>query len=71
MNGRADARRTLKSLEDLQDDPAQLAIADVRGVDALTTLLDGMYLTLRPPILLMIVAVSPSDTAADGDELGP
>ena len=71
MNGRADARRTLKSLEDLQDDPAQLAIADARGVDALTTLLDGMYLTLRPPILLMIVAVSPSETsAADGDELG-
>ena len=60
MNGRADARRTLKSVEDLRDDPAQLAIADVRGVDGLTTLLDEVYLTLRPPILLMIVAVSPS-----------
>jgi hypothetical protein len=71
MNGRADARRELKSLEDLQNDPARLAIADVRGVDGLATLLDEVSLTLRPPILLMIVAVSPSvASAADGDELG-
>ena len=71
MNGRAGARSELKNLEDLQDDPAQLAIADVRGVDGLTTLLDGVDLTLRPPMLLMIVAVSPSAaSAADGDELG-
>jgi hypothetical protein len=71
MNGRADARRTLKGLEDLQDDPARFAIADVRGVDGLTTFLDEVYLTLSSPILLMIVAVSPSEaSAADGDELG-
>ena len=48
-----------------------MAFADVRGVDGLTTLLDEVDLTLRPPILLMIVAVSPSAaSAADGDELG-
>ncbi len=71
MNGRADARLTLKSLEDLRDDPAQLAIADVRGVGGLTVLLDEVYLTLRPPSLLMIVAVTPSAASAeDGDELG-
>jgi hypothetical protein len=71
MNGRADARRELKSLEVRLGNPAQLAIADVRGVRGLTTLLDEVYLLLQPPILVMIVAVSPSAaSAADGDELG-
>jgi hypothetical protein len=71
MNGRADARSELKSLATAEGDPAQLSIVDVRGVDGLTDLIDEVYLVLRPPMLVMIVAVSPSAaSSADGDELG-
>jgi hypothetical protein len=72
MNGRADARSELKTLSKTdQENPTRLSITDVRGVDELTELLDEVFIVLRPPMLVMIVAVSPSPTsAADGDELG-
>jgi hypothetical protein len=57
MNGRADARSDLKSLATGEGDPAQLSIVDVRGVDGLTELIDEVDLVLRPPMLVMIVAV--------------
>jgi hypothetical protein len=71
MNGRTDARRGLKALEARQDNPAILSIADVRGAGGLTTLLDEVYLVLRRPTLILVVAVTPSAaSAAEGDELG-
>jgi hypothetical protein len=71
MNGRTGAGRELKALETRQDDPAHLSVADVRGAGGLTTLLDEVDLVLRPPTLILVVAVTPSDaSAADGDELG-
>jgi hypothetical protein len=72
MNGRASARSELKEVSRTdREDPTRLSITDVKGVDELTALLDEVSIVLRPPMLVMIVAVSPSAaSAADSDELG-
>jgi hypothetical protein len=72
MNGRSGAHREVRELLAAYPERADgIAAAHVRGVDSIAPYFDEVQLLLRAPMLLMIVATSPSvAAAADGDELG-